>query len=77
MTFSRKKYVQARDKRDLQANGVLLDLAEICQQKVNVYGTIKLMSLDVSQVKRRYIIKLCKTFGLTSFIPYVSSLKFD
>lgn len=77
MTFSWKKYVQARDKRDLQANGVLLDLGEICQQKVNVYGTIKLISLDVSQVKRKYLIKLCKTFGLTSFIPYVSSLKFD
>ena len=57
----------------LQACGLLLDLVEIFQSKLNAHAAMKLMLLQVSQMKLRYHIKLCKTFGLASFVPYVSN----
>ena len=58
--------MSARDE-GLEACGVLLVLAEICQQKVNVCAAMKLVLLQVAQMKVRYLIDICKTFGITSF----------
>lgn len=66
-----------RSKRIFQVYGVLLDLAEVCQQKVNVCAAMELMLLQVPQINLRYLIKLCKFLGLKSFIPHELSIKFD
>ena len=72
MIFPMKNEDPATENHILKAYDVLMDLAEICQYKVDVYAAMKLMLLHVSQTKVRYLIKLRKIFGLASYIPYVS-----